>query len=128
MASAMRQPIMSIWGGASSRIQEQSPGKRLTIHIRTRTTVSRSFSGTTRVSPCQKNLLLDFMVQQKITEADTLTIRLGAAPSGLISDPPPSSPIFMSDALPATTHQIYPGSLGYKEIYTCKTCQTVLNK
>jgi len=31
------------------------------------------------------------MVQGKITEADTLTIRLGATPSGLISNPPPSS-------------------------------------
>jgi len=34
------------------------------------------------------------MVQEKITEADTLTIRMGATPSGLISDPPPSSPHF----------------------------------
>jgi len=33
-------------------------------------------------------------VQEKITEADTLTIQLGATPSGLISDPPPSSPYF----------------------------------
>jgi len=30
------------------------------------------------------------MAQEKITEADTLTIRLGVTPSGLISDPPPS--------------------------------------
>jgi len=28
------------------------------------------------------------MVQGKITEADTLTIRLGTTPSGLVSDPP----------------------------------------
>ena len=57
---------------------------------------------------CTRNLL-DFMVQGKITEADTATIRMGANPSGLISDPPPSSPIFMPDALPATTFPIYPG-------------------
>jgi len=30
------------------------------------------------------------MVQGNITEADTPTIRLGATPFGLISDPPPS--------------------------------------
>ena len=34
------------------------------------------------------------MVQGKIMQADTLTIRLGATPSGLISNPPPSSPHF----------------------------------
>ena len=37
------------------------------------------------------------MVQGKITEADTPTIRLSTTPSGLISDPPPSSPIFTPD-------------------------------
>ena len=42
-------------------------------------------------------------------EADTSTIRLGTTPSGLISDPPPSSPFFMPDALPASTLPIYPG-------------------
>jgi len=50
-----------------------------------------------------------FMVQGKITEADTLTIRMGATQSGLISDSPPSSPIFMPDALPASTLLLYPG-------------------
>ena len=58
----------------------------------THTTVLRPFSGTTRVSQCQcqkKNILLDFTVQGKISDADTPTIRLGATPSGLISDPPP---------------------------------------
>jgi len=35
--------------------------------------------------------LVDFVMQGKITEADTPTIRLGATASGLISDPPPSS-------------------------------------
>jgi len=34
------------------------------------------------------------MVQGKITEADKPTVRLGATPSGLISDPPPSFPRF----------------------------------
>ena len=52
---------------------------------------------------------MGFMAQGKITEEDTSTIRLGATPYGLISDPPPSSPIFMPDALPATTLPIYPG-------------------
>jgi len=45
-----------------------------------------------------------------ISEADTLTIRLGTTPSGLISDPTPLSPHFFTpDALPATTLPIYPG-------------------
>jgi len=34
------------------------------------------------------------MVQVKVTDADTLTIQLDVIPSGLISDPPPSSPHF----------------------------------
>ena len=49
-----------------------------------------------------------FMVQRKITEADTPTIQLGATASGLISCPPLSSPIFMPDALPATILPVYP--------------------
>ena len=36
--------------------------------------------------------LLDFMVQGKITKADTPTIRLDATPSGLSVPPSPSSP------------------------------------
>jgi len=36
-----------------------------------------------------------FMVQGKITEGDTPTISLGASSSGLISNPPPSSPQFL---------------------------------
>jgi len=47
----------------------------------------------------RRKCLRNFMVQGKITEADTLTIRLGTIPSRLISVPPPSSPIFMPDAL-----------------------------
>jgi len=35
-----------------------------------------------------------FMVQKKITKANTQAIWVGATLSGLISDPPPSSPIF----------------------------------
>jgi len=52
--------------------------------------------------------LVDFVMQGKITEADTPTIRLGATPCGLICDPPPSSPIFMPDALYAATLPVYP--------------------
>jgi len=43
------------------------------------------------------------------TEADASTVWLGATPSRLISDPPSSPPIFMPDALPATTLPIYHG-------------------
>ena len=50
-----------------------------------------------------------FMVEGKITESDTPTIQLAYTPSGLISDPPPSSPIFMPDALPVTILPIYAG-------------------
>jgi len=39
----------------------------------------------------RNKLLLDFMVQGKITEAGTPSIWMGATPSGLISDPPLSS-------------------------------------
>jgi len=42
------------------------------------------FSRTTRVSRCQKRTS-GFMVQGKTQEADTLTIRMGAPPSGLNS-------------------------------------------
>jgi len=56
------------------------------------------------------------MVQGKITEANTPTVRLGATPSKLVSDPLPSPPIFMPDALPATSLPIYPG-LGQTQEY-----------
>jgi len=49
------------------------------------------------------------MVQEKIREADPPTILVGAIPSGLISDQPPSSPIFTPDALPAATLSLCPG-------------------
>ena len=49
------------------------------------------------------------LVQGKISQADTPTIWLGATPSRLISNPPPSSPIFMPDPLPAANLPVYPG-------------------
>jgi len=52
---------------------------------------------------------MDFMVQGKITEADIPTNRLGATPSGIISNPSPSSPIFTPNVLPAATLPLYPG-------------------
>jgi len=48
------------------------------------------------------------MVQGEISEADTLTIQMGTTPSGLISDPHLSPPIFTLDALTAATLPIYP--------------------
>ena len=57
----------------------------------------------------EENLLLDFVEQGKITEAGTLTIRMGAALSGPTSYPPSSSPIFTPGALPAATLPLYPG-------------------
>jgi len=54
--------------------------------------------------------LLDFVVQQKETEAEAPIIRLDSTSSRLSVPPPPSSPpIFMTNALSATTFQIYPG-------------------
>jgi len=59
--------------------------------------------------PVPEEILLDFMEQGKITEAGTSTIRLGVTSSGRISDPPPSSPIFTPDALPAANLPLHPG-------------------
>jgi len=68
------------------------------------------FPGLPRSAGARRNLLLDFMVQGKMTKSATLTIQMGATPSGLISDPPPSSaPTFTLDALPAATLPLYPG-------------------
>jgi len=64
-------------------------------------------------------LLLDFMVQGEISEADTPTIRMGDTPSRLICDPPPSSPIFMLYAVPAITLPIYPGVGHAPNILVC---------
>jgi len=52
------------------------------------------FPGSSGSGGARRNLL-DFMVQEKITEADTPKIRMRATPSRLISDPPPSSPPFL---------------------------------
>jgi len=42
------------------------------------------YSGTTQMSQCQKRTSgLDFMVQGRLMEADTLTIPLGGTASGL---------------------------------------------
>ena len=62
------------------------------------------------------HLLLDFMVQSKITEADTPTVQLGATPSKLVSDPPPSSPHFNAGCPSAPTLPIYP-CLGQAQEY-----------
>jgi len=56
------------------------------------------------------------MVQGEISEADTLTTRMGTIPSELTSDPPPSSPIFTLDALPAAT--LRPPNLSWLETGT----------
>ena len=54
-------------------------------------------------------VVIFFYGAREISETDPPTTRLGATPSGLISDPPPSSAIFTPDALPAATLPIYPG-------------------
>jgi len=51
----------------------------------------------------------DFMVQRKVTEADTLTICLGATQSGLSVSPPPLSPHFYAECPFWRTLPIYPG-------------------
>jgi len=64
--------------------------------------------------PVPKEIFWNFMVQGKITEADTLTIWLGAAPSELISGPPPPSPIFMPDAFLSQPSHFILASAGTK--------------
>jgi len=51
----------------------------------TTTVLPGPFSGTTRVSQCQKRHFWTLWRKGRLTEADTLTIRLGATPSGLTS-------------------------------------------
>jgi len=82
-----------------------NPKKLQDIHAHAHYHITALFPGLPWWAGARRNL--DFMVQRKIPEADTPTIQLGITPIGLISDsdPPPSSPIFMSDALPAATFQ-----------------------
>ena len=78
----------------------------------THTTVLRPFFQDYQGEPVPEEIFFwTLMVQGKTTEADTLTIRMDVTPSGLISNPPPSSPlrIFTLDALPAATLPLYPG-------------------
>jgi len=64
------------------------------LHTRTQPLYG-PFSGTAWVSRCPKKSSFGLVVVQgKITEADTPTIRVAATPSELISDPPPSYPMF----------------------------------
>jgi len=83
------------------------------------------FSRTIRVSWCQKKyssrLLLDFMVQRKITEANIPTTRMGTTPSQLISDPPPPSHHFYAGCPsyhnPPTLSWLRTG-IKYADLYT----------
>jgi len=59
--------------------------------------------------PVPEEIFWTFMIQGKITETDTPTIRVGATPSGLTSDPSPSSPHFYAGCPPATTVPLYLG-------------------
>jgi len=75
------------------------------------------FSGTTRVSRCQKRTYSGLHGAREDNKRQTPTIRVGTSPFRLISNPPPSMPpIFMRDALPAATLPIYPG-LGQAQKY-----------
>ena len=58
------------------------------------------FSGTTRVSRCQKRTSGLYGAMGRLTEADTLTIRLGATPSGLTSAHLHRPPIFFTGRMP----------------------------
>jgi len=63
-----------------------------------------SFPGTTWVSRCQKKASSGLYGAREDNKGQThRQSGLGATPSGLISNSPPSSPIFTPDALPATT-------------------------
>jgi len=89
------------------------------------------FPGLSAVPGCagaRRNLLLDLMVQGKITEADTPTIWFGATSSELISDPPPSSPIFTPDVLPVATLPLYPGLAQEPNILACIPIHIISNK
>jgi len=59
------------------------------------------------------------MVQGKIRKADTPTVRLGATPSKLVSDPPPSSPYFYAGCPSCITLPIYPGWDKHRNMLDC---------
>jgi len=62
------------------------------------------FSGTTRVSWCQKRNFWTLWCKGRLIEANTPTIRLGATPSRLTSvqcPPSPSSPCFLQAGCPS---------------------------
>jgi len=84
----------------------------------THTTILRPFYRDHQGEPVPEEIFWTFMVQRKITKADTLTIRLGATPSGLISGFR-HPPIFTPDALPATTIPLYPGLLTWDRYQIC---------
>jgi len=79
-----------------------------TTQHRTHTTVSRSFSGSTRVSQCQKEASSGLYGSREDNRGRWPTIRLGNTASRLISDPPPSSPPFLCQTpfLPQPSHFI----------------------
>jgi len=54
-------------------------------------------------------IILDFMEQGTIMEAEAPTVWVDATPSKLTVPPPPPTPIFTLNALPAATLSIYPG-------------------
>jgi len=86
----------------------------------TQATIYGLFSRTTGVRPVpEETFFWTFMVHGKITEADTLTIRLGATPSRLISAHLHHPPIFTLDALPATTLPLYPDLGQAPNMLTC---------
>jgi len=78
------------------------------------------FSGTTRVSRCQKRNFWTLWCKGKLTEADTLTIRLVATPSGLTSAHLHHPLIFYSpDALPVAQPTV--SKHWMSTFYCCKT-------
>jgi len=81
------------------------------IHCYTHTAILRPFYRDYPGEPVPEEIFFwTFMVQGKITEADTPTIRMGATPSGLINDLPPAPPpICTPDALAAASLPIYTG-------------------
>ena len=69
---------------------------------------ARCILSTTHTQPCYGPFYGLFGASGD-NKADTPTVQLGATPSGLIIDPPVSSPIFTLDAPLAATLPIYPG-------------------